>query len=278
MTLRPLPAPQALAAPEGLTWDPPADALERWAAAPLAAASDDQASISIFDVIGEDLWTGGGFTAKKMAGILRGIGPKDVTVQINSPGGDVFEGLAIYNLLREHPAKVSVQVLGIAASIASVIAMAGDEIAMGMGSFLMVHNAWGVVVGNRNDMRAAADTFDKFDQALTDIYVARTGMAEKAIAAMMDAETFIPAGEAIAKGFADRTMADPVPAEGTSARADLSARRRLDAILARQGMTRAERRRLMREATGTRDAAETAKPSAGFDPAAIRQLIETLRS
>src|SRR5690606_10809382 len=94
--------------------DAPGEAFEAWAAQPKAAGEAADNVISIFDVIGEDWWTGEGFTAKRCAGALRKIGNRDVVVQINSPGGDVFEGMAIYNLLRSHPANVTVEVMGIA--------------------------------------------------------------------------------------------------------------------------------------------------------------------
>lgn len=115
-------------------------ALDRWNGGIKAAATDDN-SISVFDVIGQDYW-GEGVTAKRIAGALRVMNGADVTVNINSPGGDMFEGLAIYNLLREYQGKVTVKVLGIAASAASVIAMAGDDIQIGRGAFLMIHNCW----------------------------------------------------------------------------------------------------------------------------------------
>ncbi len=156
MSLRKLPEIKALQRPDGVDWEPPSEAWSRWAGAPLAAEADDPTTISIYDVIGEDFWTGGGFTSKRMGAALRSIGAKDITVEVNSPGGDMFEGVTIYNMLREHPAKVTIDVMGWAASAASVIAMAGDEIRMGLGTFMMVHNAWGVVVGNRHDMRSAA--------------------------------------------------------------------------------------------------------------------------
>ncbi|HEC0958195.1 TPA: Clp protease ClpP, partial [Klebsiella pneumoniae] len=130
------------------------DALERWEPE-VRAAGNDANSISIYDSIGEN-WEGTGVTAKRISAALRAIGDKDVVVNINSPGGDFFEGVAIYNLLREHPGRVTVQVMGLAASAASVIAMAGDEILMGDGSFLMIHNAWAVAIGNRHDMADAA--------------------------------------------------------------------------------------------------------------------------
>lgn len=279
MSLRNLPAAQAFERPEGLHWDPPSDALERWSAT-AAATSDQPDTISIFDVIGTDWWTGEGVTAKRISGALRSIGTKPVTVSINSPGGDMFEGLAIYNLLREHPAEVTVKVMGLAASAASIIAMAGDRIEVGLGSFLMIHNAWGAVVGNRHDWRAAADVFEQYDAAMADIYAARTGQPVKEVARMMDAETFMRASEAVDKGFADATFNDPAPSsDGASARAEQSARRRLDALLAKDGMPRSERRRLMREALGMPGAAEQpATLRAGFDPAAALRLLETIRS
>ncbi|EPJ5267720.1 head maturation protease, ClpP-related, partial [Providencia stuartii] len=114
-------------------------ALDKWNSGIRAASSDN--TISVLDVIGEDFW-GEGVTAKRISAALRAIGNQDVVVNINSPGGDMFEGLAIYNLLRAHNGKVTVNILGIAASAASVIAMAGDEIRMGRGAFLMIHNCW----------------------------------------------------------------------------------------------------------------------------------------
>lgn len=281
MTLRSLPKASELTRPANFQWEAPADVLARWADLPMAAESDGDV-ISIYDVIGEDWWTGEGFTAKRAAGALRSIGPKPVTVKINSPGGDMFEGLAIYNLLREHPAKVTIDVMGIAASAASIIAMAGDEIRMGLGTFMMVHNAWGVVIGNRHDMRSAADLFDGFDGALADIYEARTGRKRADITALMDAESFLGAREAVDKGFADTVdEGRPSPEASNQIPAGVNAKRRLDAILAQTGVPRSERRRLMREAAGTRDAAgDPATPRAG-DPAiaaGVRRLIDTLKN
>jgi ATP-dependent Clp protease protease subunit len=101
---------------------------DRWsaeAAGVRGLAADDNV-ITMFDVIGEDFWSGGGVTAKKVAAQLRAIGDRPVEVQINSPGGDMFEGIAIYNVLREHPQPITVKVMGMAASAASILAMAGD--------------------------------------------------------------------------------------------------------------------------------------------------------
>ena len=209
MTLRKLPQASAPARPKNFQWDAPSDVLARWAEAPQAATDDSETTITIYDVIGEDWWSGGGFTDKRMAAALRAIGQRDVTVNINSPGGDMFDGIAIYNQLVQHKGRVTVNVMGLAASAASIIAMAGDTINMATGSFLMIHNAWGVVVGNKLDMRASADVFDGFDGALADIYQARTGVARAEIVALMDGETFMNASEAIKRGFADAQIDGP---------------------------------------------------------------------
>jgi ATP-dependent Clp protease, protease subunit len=252
-------------------------ALEKWA--PRAAEADETATISIYDVIGQDFWTGEGMTAKRVAAALRSIGKAPVTVNLNSPGGDMFEGLAIYNLLREHPAEVTVKVMGLAASAASIIAMAGDTIEMGLGTFLMVHNSWGMVIGNQQDMRDAAETFAEFDAAMADIYAARTGLPAAEIAELMAEETWLRPASAIEKGFADATFDTPdyEDEDEKEASAARSARAKLDATLAKAGMPRSERRRLMKEAAGTPSAAGTAMPGAGFDPDAVKRLIATMK-
>jgi len=277
MSLRKLPTINAFERPDHYQWDAPSSALELWAAAPRAAGEDAPGVVSIFDVIGYDSWTGGGFTAKRMAGALRAIGEKPVTVEVNSPGGDMFEGLAIFNILKDHKAEVTVKIMGLAASAASVVAMAGDSIQMGQGSFLMIHNAWGAVIGNQHDMRAAADTFAPFDAAMADIYASRSGQKVDDVAKMMDAETFINAKDAIEMGFADATFDDSYRKkdEDMSARAETGARRRLDALLAKQGVPRSERRKMFRDA-GMHNAAEPATPNAGLDMGAALRLLQTL--
>ncbi|MER2507458.1 head maturation protease, ClpP-related [Amaricoccus sp.] len=276
MSLRRLPPPRALERPDRLSWDAPSTVISAWADRPLAAEADEAATISIYEVIGEDWWTGEGVTAKRIAAALRSVGATPVTVNINSPGGDMFEGLAIYNLLREHPAEVRVKVMGVAASAASIIAMAGDRIEMGLGSFLMIHNAWGVVVGNRNDMRATADTFDQFDGAMADIYAARSGLDLGAISALMDAESWIRASEAVEKGLADGSFDGPDPETKPGARA-LGARRRVEARLAATGLSPADRRLLMEEATGIAPPSDPApEPGAALDLGAAARLLVTL--
>ena len=283
MSLRNLPEARTFQRPQSFQWDAPSDVLAKWAETPRAAGESTENTITMLEVIGEDWWSGGGVTAKRISAALRSIGDKDVTVKINSPGGDMFEGIAIYNLLRSHPAKVTVEVLGWAASAASIIAMAGDEIRMGLGTFMMVHNAWGVVVGNRHDMRDAAELFDGFDGAIADIYEARTGMKRADIEKLMDAETFMGPSEAVKNGFADVVDGEIAGAEGDTKNMDrgLMARRQTEAALAKAGFTRDKRSELLMEmgvSTAQRDASRRpAARDAGIDETAIRQLINAMK-
>ncbi|MEQ5149174.1 head maturation protease, ClpP-related [Providencia stuartii] len=229
-------------------------ALDKWNSGIRAASSDN--TISVLDVIGEDFW-GEGVTAKRISSALRAIGNNDVVVNINSPGGDMFEGLAIYNLLRAHSGKVTVNILGIAASAASIIAMAGDEIQMGRGAFLMIHNCWAVGVGNRHDFAKLANDLAPFDKSMADIYVARSGQSDETVSQMMDNETYIGASDAIEKGFADSLLAADAMDDGDES--PQAAIRKLDALLAKAKTPRSERRRLISALTRS-------MPSATSDP------------
>ncbi|HDS8431922.1 TPA: Clp protease ClpP [Proteus mirabilis] len=215
-------------------------ALDKWNSRIRASSADN--SISILDVVGEDYW-GEGVTAKRISAALRAIGEQDIVVNLNSPGGDMFEGLAIYNLLRAHSGKVTVNILGIAASAASIIAMAGDEIKMGRSAFLMIHNCWAMGVGNRHDFAKLAHDLAPFDASMTDIYVARSGQSSDVVSQMMDNETYISASEAIEKGFADSLLSADVIDEGDES--PQAAIRKLDALLAKTNTPRAERRKLI---------------------------------
>lgn len=257
MSLRKPPQAKAPARPKGFSWDPPSSALDKWAERPLAAASDDETVINILDLIGEDWWTGGGFTSQNMAAALRRANGRAVTVNINSPGGDMFEGIAMYNQLALYPGEVTVNVLALAASAASIIAMAGDKVRMALGSFLMIHNCWGLVVGNQSELRDAAELFATFDGALADIYDNRASIKRDEIVAMMDAETFLSPAKAIEAGLADETMADEPKVAARAAGspdAELTARRRIEAALARSGMSRSERHQLIAALGAQRDA------------------------
>ena len=223
-------------------------ALDRWNPGVRAAATDAEGerSISVYDVIGYDYWTGEGVTAKRIAAALRNMGAGPVTVNVNSPGGDMFEGLAIYNLLREHDGEVTVKILGLAASAASVIAMAGDTVQIARAGFLMIHNAWVVAMGNRNDLREYADTLEPFDRAMADIYAARTGEDREAMAKLMDAESWIGGADAIEQGFADELLPSDQVEKGGS-KASASAVRRIEAALRASGMPKSEAVRLISE-------------------------------
>ncbi len=223
-------------------------AFERWNPGLRAAAAEDEQdrSISVYDAIGYDYWTGEGVTARRVASALRTLGAGPVTVNVNSPGGDMFEGLAIYNLLREHKGDVTVKVLGVAASAASIIAMAGDTVQIARAAFFMVHNSWVIAAGNRNDLRETADWLEPFDAAMADIYVARTGAETKTITKLMDAESWIGGSAAIEQGFADELLPSDQVGQGDT-KAQAHAARRLEAALRASGIPKSEAMRLISE-------------------------------
>ena len=168
-------------------------------------ARDEGAEVSIYDEIGAY-----GVSAKSFLdelGALPDDGP--LTLRLNSPGGSVFDAVAIYNALKRHAGPVTVWIDGIAASAASYIAMAGDEVVMPENAFLMIHDPSGFVMGTAEDMRAMAEALDKIKGSLVAGYVAKSGGAEDDIAALMAKETWLDAAEAVELGFADR-LAEPV--------------------------------------------------------------------
>jgi len=256
------------------------DCLEKWAPE-VRAASEGDATISMYDPIGE-AWDGAGVTAKRIGAALRAIGKKDVTVNINSPGGNFFEGVAIYNLLRAHPAKVTVNVMGLAASAASVIAMAGDEINMGEGSFLMIHNAWAVAIGNRHDLKEASESLEPFDEAMAEIYAARSGMKREEIALLMDRETWMGASAAVEDGFATGLLSDDAVTKDTKAQGSKKALALVEAAMAKAGYSRSTRRDAFQSLfSGTPGAAgKAATPCAGDDEviALLRSLNSSLQT
>lgn len=280
MSLINLPELCASQALRQVNFDARPDALERWEPEVRAAATGDDV-ITMYEVIGEDYWSGGGVTAKRVSAALRAIGTQDVTVNINSPGGDFFEGVAIYNLLRAHPAKVTVQVMGLAASAASVIAMAGDEILMGDGAFLMIHNAWAVAVGNRHDMVAAAEVLAPFDAAMAQVYAARSNLDAEATAALMDKETWINASQALDDGFATGQIdAAKISRDGAQSRGQAKYLAMVEASMAKAGHSRSVRRDVFRNLfSGKPGAADhSAMPSAGDRYAAqLQSLISTIQ-
>jgi ATP-dependent Clp protease protease subunit len=159
--------------------------------------------ILIYGEVGENFWTGEGITPKSIKKAIDSAGAvTDISVRINSPGGVAFDGVAIYNLLRAQGKPVSVKVDGIAASAASIIAMAGDTVAMGKGAMMMVHDPMLMTIGNAAEFRAAADLLDTVADSMADIYVARTGKPKDEVRSIMATETWLSAQDAVEQGFA----------------------------------------------------------------------------
>jgi ATP-dependent protease ClpP protease subunit len=159
--------------------------------------------LSVYDEIGENFFTGGGVTALSVKEQLESAKSYDrIAVRINSPGGDAFEGMAIRSVLRSTKKPIDVYIDGIAASIASIIAMAGDTITMAPGSMMMIHDAWSMCVGNNEDMRKMADTLERVSASIAQVYAERTGLPVADVAALMDEETWMNAEQAVKAGFA----------------------------------------------------------------------------
>ena len=156
--------------------------------------------ISIYGDIGESFW-GESITASSVKDLLEGM-EGELTVRINSGGGDVFDGFAIYNLLNQYDGEVTVKIDALAASAASVIAMAGDNIEIADNALLMVHNPWTLTLGESKDMIKTAELLDKIRDSIVTTYQARTGLETDTLSAMMDEETWLNADEALAQGFA----------------------------------------------------------------------------
>lgn len=167
----------------------------------------DSADLYIFDSIGEyeDWWSGElkGYGPKKLQETLDGIKASKLTVHINSNGGDVFEGIAIYNMLKNSGKEIHVRVEGIAASIASMIAMAGETVTMGQTSMLMIHNCYTIAIGNSAELRKIADDMDKIMESVRKAYLGHASITEEKLIELMDAETYLTADECLEYGLCD---------------------------------------------------------------------------
>ncbi len=164
--------------------------------------SADVATIDIYEGVGKSA-DGGGVSAKSFIEELRGINASTIKLSLNSAGGSVFEGFAIYNALKSHRARVEVTVSGLAASIASVIAMAGDTVTMPENAMMMVHSPWTIAAGNASDFRKTAEMLDKTSLGIVAAYRGKTGLDTARINELMEAETWMTAAEAQALGFCD---------------------------------------------------------------------------
>lgn len=170
--------------------------------------NENNADISIFGEIvtsGYE-WYESDVSASGFQKDLKGLGEVDtINLHINSPGGSVFDGIAIYQMLVQHKAAINVYVDGLAASIASVIAMAGDNIYIPKNAMLMVHNPWTVAAGNASELRKQADDLDKIGQSMQESYLSKTNgkLDQETLQKLLDDETWLSADEAVAYGFAD---------------------------------------------------------------------------
>lgn len=167
------------------------------------AVSGDRAEILLYDIIGEDIF--GGVGAKQFAAELANAkAAKTIDLRINSPGGDAFVAFTMYNLLKSQRAEINVFIDGLAASAASVVAMAGDTIEIAKNGMLMIHRAWTVVAGNAADFHRQAATLEKVDESIVNIYADQTGGDTAGLLEQMSAETWLNAADALEQGFVDR--------------------------------------------------------------------------
>lgn len=178
----------------------------------VAKKDEDVYDMFIYDVIGAD--TFGGIGARQVADELKNVPDgSTINVRINSPGGDVFDGLAIYNLLSQKKGKKVCFVDGLAASIASVIAMGGDKVVMASESEMMIHEAWTMTAGNATELRSLADRLETSNANISAIYQRKTGQSAEKIAGLMAAETWMTPADALEMKFADEIMTPPKPGE-----------------------------------------------------------------
>jgi ATP-dependent Clp protease, protease subunit len=166
--------------------------------------SDEIGEVYIYGLITDEKWLNEDVTPtwfKDQIAKLKNF--KNINLYINSPGGGVFAGMTIYNVVNRMSAEVTAYIDGLAASIASVVAMAADKIIMPKNALMMIHNPMGIVMGYAEDMRKEADLLDRVKSSIMSTYKDRTKKDEKKISAMMDAETWMTGEEAVRDGFAD---------------------------------------------------------------------------
>ena len=171
-----------------------------------ANVAGETSTIQIFDQIGEDWYGASGLSAKQFSDVLIECGNGPLLVEINSPGGNVWDGLSIYNQLRGRKAPVTTRVVGIAASIASIIALAGDRVEMADAALMMIHDPSGMASGTSEDMRKMADALDQHAEVLVGVYAKKTGKSPEAIRAAMKAETWFTTEEAMIFGLCDKPI------------------------------------------------------------------------
>lgn len=211
----------------------------------IIATAPGQLEILLYQMIGEDFW-GEGTTAKSFSDDLKAAGAvSKIHLRVNSPGGNVFDGIAIYNALLSHRATVTATVDGLAASIASVIIMAASEISVAENGIVMIHNPSTLIAGDANEMRKMADTMDKVKSSMITAYRRHTKLSVEKIGVLMDAETWMSAEEAVEQGFAEKVCTPEDDEAEIAANFDLSQFRRVPRQIAARctGVDESEQRR-----------------------------------
>jgi len=183
---------------------------KNWYAFKNTPDEDGEVELSLYDEIGSF-----GIGAKEFIAELKEYKDQHIHLRINSPGGEIVEGSAIYNALTRHKGGLTVHIDALAASMASVIAMSGDPVYMAENALLMIHNPWTLAAGEAKDLRKQADLLDTMKSNLIRAYQKKSGMEEKAIAKLMDEETWLDAVEAVALGFVD-AIEDGIPAAASA--------------------------------------------------------------
>lgn len=176
--------------------------------------SATKAEIIIYGGIGPDYWGDGSMiSAKSFSDELKKIDATvdEITVRINSGGGDVFDGITIYNRLIQHKAKIIVYIDGLAASIASIIALAGDEVHIGEAALYMVHLPWTWAMGNRMELDNTVNRLMDVEEQMISIYTKKTGLDRAEVKALLEAETWMDADQALEKGFVTAKVAESMP-------------------------------------------------------------------
>lgn len=252
----------------------------RWRPEISVKAFSDQSNAVVIDILGliGETWDDTGVTDQKVASLLRSAGDRDVFVNINSPGGDLFDGVSIYNMLRLHKGDVTVRVVGIAASAASIIAMAGDRIEIARSAFLMIHNAWTIGGGDQHGFRGIADQLAVFDETLADLYSVRSSIPAAEIGLMMNKDTYFSGRAAIEKGFADALL--PMDQIETSPKAmaqasSVKAKAEFRFMARKAGYSRSSAIELQNRITGTPRAADDDTPRAVDAMAAFNEAVKS---
>jgi len=226
-------------------WNKPIDKADWYK---IEALSDDNTELMIYDVIGWPFNDAG-----EIIRALAGVTSKTVTVRINSPGGDVFDAMAIFNALQAHKSKVITRVESLAASAASFIALAGKEVQAYQNAMVMIHDPWVLAAGNQYDLREIADILEKISGNMVDIYSQNSNVGKKEIRDMLKAESWFTAKEAKEKGFID-TIID---GKAVKAQFDLSMFAHVPDGLGEESqgreLTRKETERALRNAGASRE-------------------------